>query len=433
MNFLEVPEDVYTAETKQISRRLYNPNLQTSSFKTFVGKTASSEEFLKSIIDYIKAHFLDTTAYNIYNNQNYMTLDYYSPGNSPNVLIGLHIRAGTQCDDLTTNWMLPCSDEARATMNTFNLPVTRTISIIINSNTLPVYTINESISVSVELQGSIKEWLIPAGEHTYNTINQSFTDFIKTYGRNSAVLNYYGLNYFFTSRYPLSTGCFNIIDNEEFNKYYGLLHMFYTNPQGVIDTTVDNRKQPTNMPPVYRSLHIPEDKYLPNDFVNYINNNSEYHYTRNGVDGLSYTQFLSEIDSNNDIIIYTTDGTEFFINPICKMNTYQETNFSSSHRLCHCSEGIKWDNLNKRYFIGDTIDITGNIIGPFEGLSATGLPDGLIFATDTENNTCSITGTISKNNKVGEYTITISTTTIDDPLVFNIYVDARKYVIYYKN
>lgn len=102
--------------------------------------------------------------------------------------------------------------------------------------------------------------------------------------------------------------------------------MVYTYPADLNVTTI-------NMAPVYRSLHIPEGYYTAEEFVNYINTHSEYHYTQAGVDTLSYTQFLAKI-VDNDIIIYTDDGTEFFINPICKMNTYQESNFASEHRLC---------------------------------------------------------------------------------------------------
>ena len=135
--------------------------------------------------------------------------------------------------------------------------------------------------------------------------------------------------------------------------------MIYTYPANHgINTMTQSKKFCANMSPVYRSLHIPEGNYTVEDFIDYINNNSEYNYTRAGTDSLSYTQFLAKI-VDNDIVIYTDDGTEFFINPICKMNTYKETNFASEHKLCSILQikvNITQENTIRYNF--DTISVS---------------------------------------------------------------------------
>ena len=417
MNFINVNDNIYDIDADGFSIRLFNAatDVNGNQRRDYSANTGTSEELITSYIDIIKS-ITKTEHYVIYNNQNYITFDTYD--------CHFYLYSNVDVNNIINSWMYPLYGNNLYT-NTNNFPKTDTISIIINSNTLPVYNIENDITVSYIMNSTSGTITIPAGKHSYSTVNDIFKE--KNINTISDVNQYKYIQYFMNSRL-IYDGDQSLIfvNNEEFDKYYGLLHMIMTYPANTELIGV-GRKFSNNMAPVYRSLHIPEGKYLPNDFVNYIKENSEYHYERNGVQSLSYTQFLAKI-VDNDIVIYTTDGTEFFINPICKMNTYQETNFASEHKLCPCSEGIKWDNLNKRYFIGDTVNITGTLVGPFEGLSATGLPDGLSF----DPVTCSITGTISKDNKVGEYTITISTTTIDDPLVFNIYVDTRKYLIYYK-
>ena len=423
MNFLEVPEDVYTTE-KNVYWIRYYPKGEVNYVSKKItkdGMTNTSEYFLYDHISEITS-IVGEGNYKIYADQNFITVDYIN-------LDGGYMSTVDGYPE-TVYWMYPGRDVPYPFGNTWHFPVTRTISIIINSNTLPVYSVPE-INVDVRLGSNVHIMNIPANNYTYSSMNNLIGVFLNQFGDQSwkaSTVEYNGTNYFELTNYYINRARPQTVfyDNEEFSKYYGLLHRIVTHSKD--DEFIDGpgyRSQ--GFSPNYRALHVPEGKYLPNDFINYINNNSKYHYTYNDISGQEYTQFLAKI-VDNDIVLYTTDNTEFIINPICKMNTYQETNYATEHKLCPCSEGIKWDNLNKRYYIGDTVNITGTLIGPFEGLSASGLPDGLSF----DPVTCSITGTISKNNKVGEYTITITTTTIDDPLIFNIYIDTRKYLIYYK-
>ena len=105
---------------------------------------------------------------------------------------------------------------------------------------------------------------------------------------------------------------------------------------------------------------------------------------------------------DNDIVIYTTDGTEFFINPVCHLNTYQETNYASEHRLCPVTDCIEY-HLEDRYFTDTIINNIPVINGNVGTLTATGLPNGLTFNSTTG----AITGVISDID-TGYYTVSIT-------------------------
>ena len=92
--------------------------------------------------------------------------------------------------------------------------------------------------------------------------------------------------------------------------------MIFPNDDINIDTTKSTCKFPCNMAPVYRSLSIPDGTYTPYELIDYVNTNSSYSYNLNGIPSLSYTQFLAKV-VDNDVVIYTNDNTEFFINSIC--------------------------------------------------------------------------------------------------------------------
>ena len=164
-----------------------------------------------------------------------------------------------------------------------------------------------------------------------------------------------------------------------------------------------------------------------NGLVNYINNNSEYHYTQGGVDSYSYTQFLAKV-VDNDIVIYTTDGTDFFINPICHLNKYQETNFASEHRLCAVNEGYE---INTEYLYGETINIQPYFTHSLSNFSATGLPtglninaDGSISGSPTSTGTFEITVTAYDANN-NEYIFTLpEITIISNTFYYNDYCNA---------
>ncbi|MBR2022245.1 MAG: putative Ig domain-containing protein, partial [Mycoplasmataceae bacterium] len=262
--------------------------------------------------------------------------------------------------------------------------------------------------------------------HTYSSIDNIIYNFIKN--NSDRFDNFYKNLYFKYTRYIHSHSSSIIFkDNDDFNKYYGLLHMITTHPTSPIDTTTNKRKFPTNSPPVYRSLHIPEGYYSADGLVNYINNNSEYHYTQGGVDSYSYTQFLAKV-VDNDIVIYTTDGTDFFINPICHLNKYQETNFASEHRLCAVNEGYE---INTEYLYGETINIQPYFTHSLSNFSATGLPtglninaDGSISGSPTSTGTFEITVTAYDANN-NEYIFTLpEITIISNTFYYNDYCNA---------
>ncbi|MBR2022383.1 MAG: putative Ig domain-containing protein, partial [Mycoplasmataceae bacterium] len=300
-------------------------------------------------------------------------------------------------------------------INTLNIPITKTISIIINSNTLPVYTI-PNITLDIELLGSEKQLIIPAGTYNYSSFNQLFINYTNNYfNATGIVTNFLDIPYFdYTRLIVQSTGSFIIRNNNELNKYYGLLHTIFTSDFN-IDTTKSQYKFPCNMPPVYRSLYIPDGSYSVNNLVNYINNNSEYHYTRNEINSLSYTQFLAKV-VDNDIVIYTDDSSEFFINPICKVNTYQESNFANEHRLCSCPYDILSYNVLDNYLIYEDIMIVPINPDNLSNFTATGLPDGLTI--DTHSGI--ISGILNPVNEYKNYNVIVSSGYVNATVNINI-------------
>ena len=174
--------------------------------------------------------------------------------------------------------------------------------------------------------------------------------------------------------------------------------MLITYPDSInFDTASSVKPYSCNMAPVYRSLHIPEGNYTVNGLVDYINTNSSYSYNINGNSSLSYTQFLAKV-VDNDIVIYTNDNTEFFINPICTINKYKEDNWSKEHKLCSFEEKIIYD-IKPSYYKGQSIYLVPKF--NLTNVSAVNLPDGLTINSDTGV----ISGTFIKH---GDYNCEIS-------------------------
>ena len=401
-----VPVDAYSVSEGSYKIRVngyktYNYNSETNTSEYFINK------LINNIINDTEFNN-DGNDYYIYNNQNYITYDYYDTRHR-------HISILSNVSDLSIEdyWMYP-QETRYFHLHTINFPVTRTLSIIIDSSSLPVYTIDKDITLEMELIGSYETLLIPSGEYTYSTIDNIIFNFVNRDGNCNRFTNYYNLPYFQYSRYISSTnGSLIIRNNNDFNKYYGLLHMVYTYPADInFDTTKLTRKFSTNMTPVYRSLNIPTGFYTPEEFVNYINTHSEYHYTRAGVDSLSYTQFLAK-EVDNDIVIYTDDGTKFFINPICKMNTYQESNFASEHKLC-AIDYIPYYTDTIIVKQGEQINISAdklkikladNTIATNYTITCKSLPDGLTWSNNI------LTGVL---NNEGIYTVNMVINIGDD-------------------
>lgn len=371
-----------------------------------LGGELTQDQYLNNYKSIMNSVFSNNFSVLTYENNNYLSYTFSG--------IPFTVMSSTNNIGGVNRWVYPLY-KGYAYINTLNIPITKTISIIINSNTLPVYTI-PNITLDIELLGSEKQLIIPAGTYNYSSFNQLFKDYTNNYfNATGNVTNFLDIPYFdYTRLIVQSTGSFIIKDNNELNKYYGLLHTIFTSDFN-IDTTKSLYKFPCNMPPVYRSLYIPDGSYSVNNLVNYINNNSEYHYTRNGIDSLSYTQFLAKV-VDNDIVIYTDDGSEFFINPICKVNTYQESNFASEHRLCSCPYDILSYPVNDRYLIYEDIylqPVNPDNLGNF---TAIGLPDGLTI----DNNTGVISGKITPLNKYKNFKVTVTSGYINATVNINI-------------
>jgi hypothetical protein len=420
MNYIFVPEDTYTVSAGDYKLKgNYNKTISYSA------STNTSEGFIDNLISSVSKE-TDNTVFNTYKNQNYTTLDWNDNGK--------HFSLVSNTANLSTEnyWMYPVVNEYKHT-DTLNFPVTRTISIIINSNTLPVYTIPNDIILGMDVYGSYKELTIPAGNHTYSSIDNLLYNFIANHS--DRLTQYLNLPYFrYTRLISNSSGSVVIHDNPEFNKYYGLLHMIYTYPVNHgINTKTQSKKFCANMAPVYRSLHIPEGSYTTEEFINYINNNSEYNYTRAGTDSLSYTQFLAKV-VDNDVVIYTNDGTKFFINPICKMNTYKETNFASEHKLCSVSNCTFSYNDFTYNCTNTSYTLPANTLKPVNpvGITSYSLAEGITLPPGLKLNTSTgeITGTVnytSLSNKYINTTITIkgiiANTNYSIERSFNLYLN----------
>ena len=312
-------------------------------------------------------------------------------------------------------WLYPLESKY-GYINTLNIPITRTISIIINSNTLPVYTIPE-ITVDLEYLGSKKQLIIPEGSYNYSSFNQIFIDYFhQIFHATGYFNNYLDIPYFDYTRYIVShTGSLIIRDNSELNKYYGLLHMIFPNDDINIDTTKSTCKFPCNMAPVYRSLSIPDGTYTPYELIDYINTNSSYSYNLNGIPSLSYTQFLAKV-VDNDVVIYTNDNTEFFINPICSINKYKESDWSKEHKLCSCPYEILSYKTENKYYLNQEISISPVNPDNLKNFSATNLPDGLTI----DANSGVISGRISTDNLYKNYNIVVTSGIISANVNMNI-------------
>ena len=344
-----------------------------------------------------------------YENTNYLTYTLFSSSygftllSSPNSISGVN------------RWMYPVQGSLHH-VNTLNIPITRTISIIINSNTLPVYTIPE-ITVDLEYKGSEHQLIIPEGSYNYSSFNQIFFDYFhQIFNATNICRNFRDIPYFEYTRYiPGATASLIIRDNSELNKYYGLLHMIYPNDMMDIDTTKSFCKFLCNMSPVYRSLSIPDGTYTTYELIDYINTHSSYSYNINGNSSLSYTQFLAKV-VDNDVVIYTNDNTEFFINPICSINKYKEDKWSKEHKLCSCPYEILSYSTENHYTVNQEISISPVNPDNLTNFSAVNLPDGLTI----DVNSGIISGIISANNKYNNYKIIVTSGIINANVNINL-------------
>lgn len=414
MNYLIIPKDTYTVTASNYMA--YSVNYNT--IITIPSEENTSEYFINKLI----------TSYNLLNpteiisvtNNNFISFKYYG-ANSQYVFMSTSESVFTDVN----NWMYPLTQNYKF-MQSINYPVTKTISIIINSNTLPIYNIPNDININIDIVGQKQILTIPKGNHSVSSVNNIFRDKCNEFQYEGDISHeYLNIPYFnYTRLFPQATSSFVVYDNEDFNKYYGLLHMIYTFPSSfTIDTTGNTYKFLTNMAPTYRSIHIPEMLCTTDHLVNYINTHNTDKYTNGRQESLEYTMFNAKV-VNDDIVIYTTDGTEFFINPICHLNTYKETNYASEHRLCPVTKGIVY-NIKKIYYTSDKVNIVPDILGDFTNFSATGLPDGLSF--DPVSGT--ITGVISNNNTSGLYPVVITSSSFTGSFTINFNIRKKTRVM----
>lgn len=158
---VNVPEDVYTISAG--SYRLNGPGSKKVMY--YNKETNTSENFLKKLVNFIQVntnYFKEDT----YINQNYYTYNFIDSNTTPNIV---SLISYSKVISINNHWMYPLENMYRH-INTYNFPITRTISIIINSNTLPVYTIPE-ITVDIEYSGSKKQLIIPEGSYSYSSFN----------------------------------------------------------------------------------------------------------------------------------------------------------------------------------------------------------------------------------------------------------------------
>ena len=366
MNLIYIPEDTYTIESGSYAIRRWSK----FTYINYEPETASCETFLNRLVESLE--FLNND-YTIYMNQNYLSYTYY--GYKEHYCV---IEDESSSDYIVNNWMYPKEITYLFKCNNY-YPVTRTISIIINSNTLPIHTVTKSFSVNIYNYGTneVQSINIPSGNYTSQTFFTTLLGNIN--GWSQQYFNFLNIPYFPFKRNTIG---FLIYDNEELFKYYGSLHMMYTFPA---DTVFSKAHIMQFTDPLYRSLHIPEGKYTLRYLLNYINNNSEYVYTfvRNNYQSKPCYQFNAKV-VDNDIVIYTTDGSEFIINPICHLNTYQESEFASEHRLCPVPEDcIKYESIIIYPYQPQEIHMVPVINGSYSNFSVEGLPKGFTFNTET--------------------------------------------------
>lgn len=195
MNSIFAPADKFTVSVGGYKFELGNELFTTISYDQ---ETNTSEYFINKLISDLKNVLnLDESCYQYNYNQNYITFDYHDNLTQENFFIYL-----TTTNISTENyWMYP-TYTSKQSLNTINFPVTRTISIIINSNTLPVYTIDKDITLDVEAIGSHLNVIIPAGNHTYSTVDTILFDFIHSINKNCGRYNYfYNTEHFLYTRF----------------------------------------------------------------------------------------------------------------------------------------------------------------------------------------------------------------------------------------
>ena len=202
-------------------------------------------------------------------------------------------------------------------LNTFVYPHVNTIALYTKNEN--EYTINSMDITIMQTGKDVNNIHIPSG--TYNFT--SFVNIIKPciYDNQHLTITNPNLNGYRLHAKNVSSNNGHLIffKNEEFDKYFGVLHTINTNT----DTDYYYKSNfICNMSPNFRTLHIDEGYYNPNDFVNIINNN-KYDVT------LPLKPYCFEaVSSGNDIFIQTVDNV-FIFNKSIPLQT-PDTDFSTT-------------------------------------------------------------------------------------------------------
>ena len=183
-----------------------------------LGGELTQDQYLNNYKSIMNTVFSNNFSVLSYENNNYLSYTFSG--------ISFTVMSSTNNIGGVNRWVYPLYN-GYFYINTLNIPITKTISIIINSNTLPVYTI-PNITLDIELLGSEKQLIIPAGTYNYSSFNQLFINYTNNYfNATGIVTNFLDIPYFdYTRLIVQSTGSFIIRNNNELNKYYGLLVSF---------------------------------------------------------------------------------------------------------------------------------------------------------------------------------------------------------------
>ena len=284
--------------------------------------TADSTKLLTNVYETCFPHF----GKKVYTN--YMSL--YTTSNDLGNIAGASLATKLNpCFSTTSdvNSNICWTSRTYAYEGTYTFPLTKSITLYMSLNDLPVFTIPETFQMScvnVGINQQPREFLIYKGDYTassfHNLFVTSLDSVVKMSSSNISITNKYIRNI----RIVPSSSSLVLYGQSGFINLYGRLHTFATyRSQGDISFL----RFPTSIYPTVRSLHVPEGIYTADQLVKYINKNNI------DSDGLKYTMFTAE--SNNNAIYIKADKP-FIFNPAMTLQnstTDLSTTFATSHIL----------------------------------------------------------------------------------------------------
>lgn len=209
---------------------------------------------------------------------------------------------------------------------TYTFPLTKSITMYMTLNDLPVFTIPETFQMRCVNTGSpTTSFPIYKGDYTASSFHNLFITSLDSVIKMSPSNHISITNKYITNiRISPSTNSLVLFGLSGFTNLYGRLHTFATYKS---QNDISLLRFPTSIYPTVRSLHIPEGIYTSDQLVNYINNNNV------DSDGLPYTMFTAESNNNT---IYIHADKPFIFNPVMTLHndtTDLSTTFATSHTL----------------------------------------------------------------------------------------------------